>query len=86
MATLFTDILESRGNKELTMDGEDIGVNQFGSTLQFGGGYPLNGYEKVILNFYFMDSKLQIRILENNLRFVYNNKKKQFENMDICRI
>ena len=29
------------------MDGEDIGVNQFGSTLQFGGGYPLNGFEKV---------------------------------------
>ncbi len=51
MATLFTDILESRGNKELTMDGEDIGINQFGSTLQFGGGYPLNGYEKVKLNF-----------------------------------
>lgn len=40
------DILESRGNKQLTMNGEDIGVNQFGSTLQFGGGYPLNGYEK----------------------------------------
>jgi len=40
------DILESRGNKQLTMNGEDIGVNQFGSTLQFGGGYPLNGFEK----------------------------------------
>ena len=61
MATLFTDILESRGNKQLTMDGEDIGVNQFGSTLQFGGGYPLNGYEKVKLNYHIMDLKLQIR-------------------------
>jgi len=40
------DIMEARGNKDYTMDGKDIGVNQFGSTLQFGGGYPLNGYEK----------------------------------------
>ena len=42
------------------MDGEDIGVNQFGSTLQFGGGYPLNGYEKVKLNFDITPLKLQI--------------------------
>ncbi|XP_023340736.1 beta-1,3-glucan-binding protein isoform X3 [Eurytemora carolleeae] len=40
------DIMESRGNLEYSKDGMDIGVNQFGSTLQFGGGYPLNGYEK----------------------------------------
>ena len=39
--------MESRGNLEYSKDGMDIGVNQFGSTLQFGGGYPLNGYEKV---------------------------------------
>ena len=52
--------MESRGNKQLTMDGEDIGVNQFGSTLQFGGGYPLNGYEKVKLNFDITPLKLQI--------------------------
>lgn len=31
------DIMESRGNKELfTAAGEDIGCNQFGSTLHFG--------------------------------------------------
>ena len=38
--------MESRGNLDYTNNGVNIGVEQFGSTLQYGGGYPMNGYEK----------------------------------------
>lgn len=40
------DIVESRGNAELTKDGVNIGVQQAGSTLHYGGGYPMNGWPK----------------------------------------
>jgi len=38
------DLLESRGNRELVMNGVNIGVEQIGSTLHFGPYPALNGY------------------------------------------
>ena len=41
------DIMESRGNRKLTMDGVNIGVEQFGATLQYGVDYLTNEWSKV---------------------------------------
>jgi len=40
------DIMESRGNKKLTADGVNIGVEQTGSTLHYGVDYFTNGWPK----------------------------------------
>jgi hypothetical protein len=39
--------MESRGNRKLTMDGVNIGVEQFGATLQYGVDYLTNEWSKV---------------------------------------
>ena len=38
------DIMESKGNSDYKLDGQDIGRQLVGSTLHFGGGYPENGW------------------------------------------
>lgn len=38
------DLMESRGNKELTNNGVHIGTQQVGQTLHFGPYWNLNGY------------------------------------------
>jgi beta-glucanase (GH16 family) len=43
------DIMESRGNRKLTVDGVNIGVEQTGSTLHYGVDYFTNGWPKVSL-------------------------------------
>jgi len=39
------DIMESRGNLNLMKDGENIGAEQYGSTLHFGVDYIINGQQ-----------------------------------------
>jgi hypothetical protein len=39
------DLSESRGNRQLTKNGQNIGSEQSSSTLHFGPFWPLNGYE-----------------------------------------
>ncbi|CAG0879122.1 unnamed protein product [Darwinula stevensoni] len=39
------DLVESRGNLDLSMEGVQIGTQQVGSTLHFGPFWPVNGYE-----------------------------------------
>jgi hypothetical protein len=39
------DLTESRGNRQLTKNGQNIGCEQSSSTLHFGPFWPLNGYE-----------------------------------------
>ncbi len=38
------DIMECKGNKDLTLDGVNIGTQMVGQTLHYGGGYPENGW------------------------------------------
>ncbi|CAH1786239.1 unnamed protein product [Owenia fusiformis] len=40
------DMVEARGNENLNHNGEQIGVNQMGSTMHWGPYWPVNGYEK----------------------------------------
>lgn len=40
------DIMESRGNSNLKIDGSDIGVQCYGATLHYGPFWPANGFEK----------------------------------------
>jgi len=40
------DIVESRGNARLMLNGVNIGAEQVGSTLHWGPYWPLNGYDK----------------------------------------
>jgi hypothetical protein len=40
------DLSESRGNKNLTLNGLNIGAELSGSTLHFGPYWPLNGWQK----------------------------------------
>lgn len=40
------DIVESRGNSRLMLNGVNIGYEQVGSTLHWGPYWPYNGYEK----------------------------------------
>jgi len=40
------DIMESRGNLDATVDGVNIGAEQVGQTLHYGGGGSLNGWPK----------------------------------------
>ena len=40
------DLMESRGNKNLVKNGQNIGSELSSSTLHFGPFWPLNGYEK----------------------------------------
>ncbi|CAG0924448.1 unnamed protein product, partial [Notodromas monacha] len=39
------DICESRGNRDLSMNGVQIGEQQISQTLHFGPFFPVNGYE-----------------------------------------
>jgi len=39
------DLTESRGNRQLFENGQNIGSEQSSSTLHFGPFWPLNGYE-----------------------------------------
>jgi beta-glucanase (GH16 family) len=39
------DLIESRGNRDLTINGKNVGSEQTSSTLHFGPFWPLNGYE-----------------------------------------
>lgn len=39
------DLLESRGNRQLIKNGQNIGSELTSSTLHFGPFWPLNGYE-----------------------------------------
>jgi hypothetical protein len=39
------DIMESRGNLQYTLDGENIGAEQYGVTLHYGIDYVTNGWE-----------------------------------------
>jgi len=40
------DLTESRGNKQLIQNGQNIGSELSSSTLHFGPFWPLNGYER----------------------------------------
>jgi len=40
------DIMESRGNRDLTQNGEQIGVQQYGATLQYGLDVQTNEWSK----------------------------------------
>lgn len=40
------DVMESRGNKDLTLNGKNIGTKQIGSTLHWGPDFQTNRYEK----------------------------------------
>jgi beta-glucanase (GH16 family) len=44
------DIMESRGNRNLTLNGVNIGVEQVGHTLHFGPYVGLNGYPTTNFN------------------------------------
>jgi hypothetical protein len=40
------DLSESRGNRQLLQNGQNIGAEQSASTLHFGPFVPINGYER----------------------------------------
>ncbi|KAJ9575893.1 hypothetical protein L9F63_007205, partial [Diploptera punctata] len=40
------DLMESRGNKNLVQNGQNIGTELSSSTVHFGPFWPLNGYER----------------------------------------
>ena len=42
-------ILSYRGNRDLTQNGEQIGVQQYGATLQYGLDVQTNEWSKVIV-------------------------------------
>lgn len=39
------DLMESRGNRDLTLNGANIGVEQVSHTLHYGIDYLMNGFE-----------------------------------------
>lgn len=44
------DMAESRGNKRLIQNGQNIGVTRIGSTLHFGPSTPLDGWPRAHFN------------------------------------